>query len=125
MKRRLRTVLDLLHPGLVEDRKRRNEEFLDKSLSKGTVIEKTGPLSYKTVTPDVKSIRCHIDQVRNRKTPLGSSQSSPESPENSISPAASSAIPSSTNTPIKPSDTPAEIETPKKAPDESHRNQPL
>ncbi|GBO18363.1 Uncharacterized protein K02A2.6 [Araneus ventricosus] len=29
MKRRLETVLDLLHPDLVEDRKRKNEELLD------------------------------------------------------------------------------------------------
>ncbi|GBM29413.1 Uncharacterized protein K02A2.6 [Araneus ventricosus] len=145
MKRRLRTVLDLLHPDLVEDRKRKNEELLDQRLSKGqirsfspndavyiknhssgptgipeTVIEKTGPLSYKNVTPDGKSVRCHIDQMRNRKTPLASPQSSPETQENSIFPVSSSAIPSSSNTPIQPSDPPAEIETPKKAPDESH-----
>ncbi|GBN84324.1 hypothetical protein AVEN_215605-1 [Araneus ventricosus] len=111
MKRRLRTVLDLLHPDLVEDRKRRNEELRDKHLSKGqlrsfspndavyiknhssgqtwipgTVIEKTGALSYKTVTPDGKSFRCHIDQMINRKTSLVSSQSSPETQENSTSP---------------------------------------
>ncbi|GBM63128.1 Uncharacterized protein K02A2.6 [Araneus ventricosus] len=35
MKRRLRTVLNLLHPDLVEDRKRKNEELLDQRLSKG------------------------------------------------------------------------------------------
>ncbi|GBN87259.1 hypothetical protein AVEN_194162-1 [Araneus ventricosus] len=85
MKRRLGTVLDLLHPDLFEDRKRKNEKFLYQRLSMcqlrsfspndavysknhssgqtwipGTVIEKTGTLSYKTVTPDGKSIRCHI-----------------------------------------------------------------
>ncbi|GBN52888.1 Transposon Tf2-11 polyprotein [Araneus ventricosus] len=147
MKRRLRTVLDLLHPDLVEDRKRKNEELLDQRLSKGqlrsfspndavniknhssgptwipgTVIEKTGPLSYKNVTPDGKSVRCHIDQMRNRKTPLASPQFSPETQENSTTPVSSSAIPSSSNTPIQPSDPPAEIETPKKAPDESHQS---
>ncbi|GBM59599.1 hypothetical protein AVEN_36509-1 [Araneus ventricosus] len=34
MKRRLRTVLDLLHPDLFENRKRKNEELLDQRLSK-------------------------------------------------------------------------------------------
>ncbi|GBN22730.1 hypothetical protein AVEN_68062-1 [Araneus ventricosus] len=102
-KRRLGTVLDLLYPDLVEDRKRKNEELLDQRLSKGqlrsfslndavyiknhssgptliprTVIEKTGPLSYKNITPNGKSIRCHIDQMRNRKTSLARPQSSPE-----------------------------------------------
>ncbi|GBM50870.1 hypothetical protein AVEN_178140-1 [Araneus ventricosus] len=78
----------------------------------GTVIEKTGPLSYKTVTPDGKSIRCHIDQMRNRKTPLASPQSSPGTQVNSTIPASSSAIPSSSNIPIQPSDPTAETETP-------------
>ncbi|GBO20310.1 hypothetical protein AVEN_226123-1 [Araneus ventricosus] len=40
----------------------------------GRVTEKTDPLSYKTITPNSKSIRCHIDQMKNRKTPLVSSQ---------------------------------------------------
>ncbi|GBN39269.1 hypothetical protein AVEN_257253-1 [Araneus ventricosus] len=79
----------------------------------GTVIDKTCSLSHKTVTPDGKSIRCHIDQMRNRKTPLVSAQTSPETET------ASSAIPSSSNATIKPSDPPAEIETPKEAPTES------
>ncbi|GBO10557.1 hypothetical protein AVEN_190260-1 [Araneus ventricosus] len=90
----------------------------------GTVIEKTGLLSYKNVTPDGKSIRCHIDQMRNRKTPLVSLQSSPETQENSTTPVSSSAIPSSSNTPIQRSYPPDEIETPKKAPDESHQSRP-
>ncbi|GBN94353.1 hypothetical protein AVEN_190794-1 [Araneus ventricosus] len=84
----------------------------------GTVIEKTGLVSHKTVTPDGKSIRCHIDQMRNRKSPLVSAQSSPEIQT------ASSAIPSSSNTTIKLSDPPAEIETPKEAPGESLLNRP-
>ncbi|GBN21582.1 hypothetical protein AVEN_112382-1 [Araneus ventricosus] len=138
MKRKLRIALDLLHPDLVEDRKRKNEELLDQRLSKGqlrsftpndavyiknhfsgptwipgTVIEKTSPLSYKTVTPDGKSIRCHIDHMRNRKTPSVTSQSCSKTQENSTIPAASSAIPSSSNTPIKLSDPAVEIETPK------------
>ncbi|GBL76986.1 hypothetical protein AVEN_12649-1 [Araneus ventricosus] len=86
-----------------------------------TVIEKTGLLSSKAVTPDGRSIRCHVDQMRNRKPPSVTSQASSETQENSTIPAASSAIPSSSNTPIKLSDPPAEIETPKKAPDESRR----
>ncbi|GBN31008.1 hypothetical protein AVEN_51059-1 [Araneus ventricosus] len=90
----------------------------------GTVIEKACPLSYKTVTPDGKSILCNIEQIRNRKPPSVASHSSPETQENSIIPAASSALPSSSNTPIQPSDPPAEIETPKKAPDESHQSRP-
>ncbi|GBN43132.1 hypothetical protein AVEN_48547-1 [Araneus ventricosus] len=90
----------------------------------GIVIEKACPLSYKTVTPDGKSIRCNIEQMRNRKTPLVTSLSSPETQDNSTIPAASSAIPSSSNTPIQPSDPPAEIETTKKAPDESHQFRP-
>ncbi|GBN45738.1 hypothetical protein AVEN_199109-1 [Araneus ventricosus] len=72
-----------------------------------TVIEKTGPLSYKTVNPDGKSISCHIVQMRTRKTPSVTSQSSPETQENSTIP-----------------DPSTEIEAPKKAPDESHQNQP-
>ncbi|GBN92849.1 hypothetical protein AVEN_98444-1 [Araneus ventricosus] len=149
MKRKLRTVLDHLHPDLVEDRKRKNEELLGQRLSMGQlrtfslndavyiknhssgptwipgiVIEKTVPLFYKTVTQDGKSIRCHIDQMRNRKTPLASLQSSPETQENSTIPASSSAIPSSSNTPIQASDHPAEIETPKKASDKSHQSRP-
>ncbi|GBM76957.1 hypothetical protein AVEN_230131-1 [Araneus ventricosus] len=63
-----------------------------------------GPHSYKTVSPAGKSLRCHIDQMRNRKTQLVSSQSSTETQENSTVSAASSAIPSISNTPIKPSD---------------------
>ncbi|GBM26026.1 hypothetical protein AVEN_117957-1, partial [Araneus ventricosus] len=35
MKRRVRTVLDLLHPDLVENRKKKNEKMLDLRLSKG------------------------------------------------------------------------------------------
>ncbi|GBL95570.1 hypothetical protein AVEN_172107-1 [Araneus ventricosus] len=62
------------------------------------------PLFYKTVTHYGKLIRCQIDQMRNRNTPLVSSQSSPETQQNSIIPAASSAIPSRSNTRIKPSD---------------------
>ncbi|GBL98117.1 Uncharacterized protein K02A2.6 [Araneus ventricosus] len=88
----------------------------------GTIIEKTGLLSYETVTPDGKSIRCHLDQMGSRKTPTVTSQFSPETPENSTISAASSAISSSLNTPIKLSDPPAEIETPKKAPDKSHQS---
>ncbi|GBO03984.1 hypothetical protein AVEN_66270-1 [Araneus ventricosus] len=86
IKRTLKTVLSILQPDLVEDRKRRNEELLDKCLSKGqlssfspndavyiknhsssqtyipgAVIETTGLLSYKSVIADCKSIRCHID----------------------------------------------------------------
>ncbi|GBM06969.1 hypothetical protein AVEN_239670-1 [Araneus ventricosus] len=131
----------LVSGGLLKGRKRKNDELLNQHLSKGrlrsfspndavhiknsfsgqtwipgTVIEKTGPLSYKTVTLDGKSIRCHIDHMRNRKPPLLSSQSSPETQENSTIPVSSSAIPSSLNTPIRRSDFPAEIETPKKAP---------
>ncbi|GBO46544.1 hypothetical protein AVEN_35004-1 [Araneus ventricosus] len=131
------------------NRKRKNEELLDQRLSKGqlrsfspndavyiknhsagptwipgTVIEKAGPLSYKNVTPDGRTVRCHIDQMRNRKTPLASPQFSPETQENSTIPVSSSAIPSSSNTPIQPSDPPAEIETSKKAPDESHLDEP-
>ncbi|GBM80864.1 hypothetical protein AVEN_205063-1 [Araneus ventricosus] len=67
---------------------------------------------------------CHIDPMRNRKTPLLSSYSSPETQENSTIPAVSSAIPSSSTTPIKPTNPPAEIETSKKAPDVSHQNRP-
>ena len=38
----------------------------------GTVVEKTGTLSYKSITPEGKSIRCHIDQMRTR-VPFSSS----------------------------------------------------
>ncbi|GBM80853.1 hypothetical protein AVEN_205054-1 [Araneus ventricosus] len=62
----------------------------------GTVIEPKGLLSYTTVIPYGEWILCHID--------------------------ASSAAPSSSNTPIKPSDPPAEIEISKKPPDVSHQN---
>ncbi|GBM98482.1 hypothetical protein AVEN_160154-1 [Araneus ventricosus] len=65
---------------------------------------------------------CHIDPMRNRKTPLLSSYSSPETQENSTIPAVSSAIPSSSTAPIKPTNPPAEIENSKKAPDLSHQN---
>ncbi|GBM93184.1 Uncharacterized protein K02A2.6 [Araneus ventricosus] len=76
IKRRPRTVLDLLHPDMVEDRKRKNE---------------------RVVRPAFINVS-----------------------ENSTTPVSSSAIPSSSNTPIHRSDDPAaEIETPKKAPDES------
>ncbi|GBO24116.1 hypothetical protein AVEN_44005-1 [Araneus ventricosus] len=124
MRRRLRTVLDLLHTDLIEDRKRKNEELLDQRLSKGqlrlfapndvvyiknyssgptgipgTVIEKTCPLSYKNVIPD-------------------------ETQENSTTPMSSSAMQPRSNTPIQSSDPSAEIETPEKAPDESNQSRP-
>ncbi|GBN47989.1 hypothetical protein AVEN_208459-1 [Araneus ventricosus] len=60
--------------------------------------------------------------MRNRKTPLTNPQFSPETQENSTIPVSSSAILSSSNTPIQPSDPPAEIETPQKASDESHQS---
>ncbi|GBO24685.1 hypothetical protein AVEN_196670-1 [Araneus ventricosus] len=72
----------------------------------GTVIEQKGLLSYTTVIPYGEWIVCHIDETQ----------------EKSTIPAASSAAPSSSNTPIKPSDPPAQIEISKKSPDVSHQN---
>lgn len=149
MRRRLKTVLDLLHPDLVEDRRKKNETFLEKRLSEshlrtfspndtvylknnssgqawipGTVVEKTGPLSYKSITPEGKSIRCHVDQMRNRKTPTVSSPPPPpENQETSSSPVATSATPISV--PIQqPSDPPFVVETPKKGSSDIGQNRP-
>ncbi|XP_064469269.1 uncharacterized protein K02A2.6-like [Ornithodoros turicata] len=101
MNRRLRTLLDRLNPDLTEQKKDSDDEINEKTHLKlrsfqpqdlvfvrnygrgpnwipATVIEATGPVSYRTRTQDGAVLRRHVDQMRRRgllrETPEGTNQ---------------------------------------------------
>ncbi|XP_071041877.1 uncharacterized protein [Parasteatoda tepidariorum] len=123
MRRKLRTVLDRLHPDLTTERKLRQEQdayiknadSLPRSFSaddpvfvrnygqgpKGfsaTVIKPTGPVSYQAVTTVGEIVKRHVDQMRRRipdplTVPSDPSVASPPAP--SYATEVPSSIPSS------------------------------